>query len=68
MTSFYRKLFNLFSKKEKYALFGFCLLNIIGSFLEVLGIGAIIPIVTIFTKPELIEKNALLSELKDLLK
>jgi ATP-binding cassette subfamily C protein len=61
------KILGLFNKREKITFFGLFTLNIAGSFLEVLGIGAIIPIVTILTKPELIEKNAILSRLKDII-
>lgn len=65
--SFYKKLFELFDQREKCALLAFSFLNVIGSLLEVLGIGAIIPIITLLTKPELIDKNPILSWIRNLL-
>ncbi|HCE45327.1 MAG TPA: ABC transporter ATP-binding protein [Lentisphaeria bacterium] len=61
------KVLELFNYREKIILLGLFAINIVGSFLEVLGIGAIIPIVTILTKPDLIEKNAILLRIKEII-
>lgn len=54
----------MFNSKEKAYLSGILCLNIVGSFLEVLGIGAVIPIITLLAKPEVMEKNTLLLGIK----
>ncbi len=62
-----RKLSVLYNQREKAYLCAILALNILGSFLEVLGIGALIPIITLLTKPEIIEKNSLLLWMKKLI-
>ncbi len=56
-----RQLFSLFSRKEKFLLAGMLFLNVTCSMLEIIGIGAVIPFLLLFTKPDAITGNRFLS-------
>ena len=47
----------LFDKRDKLNLFCILLLILVGGFLEMLGIGLILPFLAIISKPDIIEKN-----------
>ena len=50
----------LLSPRDKWCLAGIVLLLCIGAMMEIAGIGLLLPLVAVFTKPELLEQNAIL--------
>lgn len=51
------KLRILLSPREKYLLIGIVLLMAFGAVMELVGLGLLMPLVALFTKPELLEQN-----------
>ena len=51
---------HLLSLRDKWCLAGIVLLLCIGALMEIAGIGLLLPLVAVFTKPELLEQNAIL--------
>ena len=47
----------LLSPRDKWRLIGVVLLMVLGALLEILGVGLLMPIIALFTKPELLEQN-----------
>lgn len=62
-----RQLFALFSNKEKWMLGGILFLNVTCSMLEIIGIGAVIPFLLLFTKPDAVTGNRFLRMFYDFL-
>ncbi len=60
MNNFLRKTWSLFSLKERSQLGLLLILILTGTFVEILGIGATIPIVATLSKPEIIQEQAAL--------
>jgi ATP-binding cassette, subfamily B, bacterial PglK len=63
MKSTIEKLWHLFDKQDRYGLFLLVFLVILGSFLEILGIGAIIPFIVMLSQPEAFHENPFLKQL-----
>lgn len=62
------KLWYLFNRSDKYALLLLFVLILFGTVLELLGIGAIIPFITMLAKPEVIEESVYIKFVYDVLK
>ena len=60
MLDLLRKLRILLSPRDKWFLVGMVLLMTLGAVAEIAGIGLILPVVAVFTKPELMEQNKIL--------
>lgn len=58
------KLRILMTRREKFALLGIALLTTVGAAMEIVGLGLLMPLVALFTKPELLEKNRYLRLLR----
>ena len=59
------KLRILMTRREKFALLGIALLTTVGAALEIAGLGLLMPLVALFTKPELMEQSRFLRPLGD---
>ena len=66
MREVFRKIRFLISPRDKWRLLGVVLLMTVGALLEILGVGLLMPIVALFTKPELLERNAFLKLFRSL--
>ncbi len=60
------KLRILFSRREKFILLGVVALMTLGAMMEIAGLGLLMPLVALFTKPELLEQNRYLRLLASL--
>ena len=58
------KLRILMTRREKFALLGIALLTTVGAMMEIVGLGLLMPLVALFTKPELLEQNRYLRLLR----
>jgi ATP-binding cassette subfamily C protein len=67
MLELLKKLWSLFSRKDKIEAVVLVLMMIVGALLEVVGIGLIMPIVALLSKPELIEQNKYLAQVQHVL-
>ena len=54
------KLRILLTRREKFALLGIALLTTVGAAMEIVGLGLLMPLVALFTKPELMEQSRFL--------
>ena len=54
MKNLFGKIFTIFDKKEKVVFFSLIFLIIINTFLELLSIGLIIPIISIIFSPDIL--------------
>jgi ATP-binding cassette, subfamily B, bacterial PglK len=63
MKSTIQKLWHLFDKQDRWSLVLLVFLIILGSFIEILGIGAIIPIIVLLSQPEAFQENPFLKQL-----
>ncbi len=61
------KLYGLFDKREKRKLGLILVMMLLAAFFEVLGIGLIVPFISVATKPNLIQDNSVLSYLYETL-
>ena len=50
----------LLSPRDKWRLLGLVLLMTAGALAEIAGIGLLMPVIAVFTKPELMDQNAVL--------
>ena len=57
------KLRILLTRREKFALLGIALLTTVGAAMEIAGLGLLMPLVALFTKPELMEQSRFLRPL-----
>ena len=57
MWNVFCKIRMLISPRDKFRLIGVVLLMTLGALLEILGVGLLMPIIALFTKPELLEQN-----------
>ncbi len=57
------KLRILMTRREKFALLGIALLTTVGAAMEIVGLGLLMPLVALFTKPELMEQSRFLRPL-----
>ena len=61
-----RNLRLLLTRKDKFRLAGVIVLLFISAMLEVAGLGLLLPVVAVFTKPELLEQNKFLAFFRQL--
>ena len=61
ITSSIKKLYLLFSKKEKKNFFLLMVLSVFVGILQVIGVGSIMPFISVASKPEVIHSNEILS-------
>ena len=59
------KLRMLMTRREKFALLGLALLSAVGAAMEIAGLGLLMPLVALFTKPELMEQSRFLRLIGD---
>ena len=59
-----RQLRVLLSPREKWQCLGLSAFMAVGAGLELLGLGLVMPVIAAFTKPELLEQNALLRDVR----
>ena len=59
------KLRILMTRREKFVLLGIALLTTVGAAMEIAGLGLLMPLVALFTKPELLEQSRYLRLLRD---
>ena len=59
MKNLFGKIFTIFDKKEKVVFFSLIFLIIINTFLELLSIGLIIPIISIIFSPDILPEYLL---------
>ena len=57
MINLFNKIFKILDSKEKFTFFILIILIIINTFLELLGIGLIIPIISIIFSPDMLPKS-----------
>jgi len=65
MYSILKNLWSILSPKEKLITLALLIMMVISSVLELLGIGLLMPVIALFTKPELIEQNKYLKLIHD---
>ena len=66
MVELIRNLRLLLTRKDKFRLAGVIFLLFIGAMMEVAGLGLLLPVVAVFTKPELLEQNKFLAFFRQL--
>ena len=57
MINLFNKIFKILDSKEKFTFFILIILIILNTFLELLGIGLIIPIISIIFSPDMLPKS-----------
>ncbi|MBO5760347.1 MAG: ABC transporter ATP-binding protein [Lentisphaeria bacterium] len=67
MISFLKKIWLLLDKKEKFFFFILLFMMCTGAYLELMGIGLVLPIIAALTNPVLLQENKLLKILYDFL-
>lgn len=65
MKSAIKKLWALFHTRQRWGMFVLILLVIGGTVLEVIGIGAIIPLIALLSQPNAIQENQILQQLQE---
>ncbi|MBO4303432.1 MAG: ABC transporter ATP-binding protein [Lentisphaeria bacterium] len=60
MIGFLKKIWSLLDKKEKFLFFLLLVMMCFGAYLELLGIGLVLPIIAVLTNPVLLQENKLL--------
>lgn len=60
MITFLKKIWGLLDKKEKFLFFLILVMMCIGAYLELIGIGLVLPIIAALTNPVLLQENKLL--------
>ena len=68
MRSILSKLFYLFGSRSKLVISVLLVMILVGTVLEMFGIGAILPLVTLFSSPNPLEANLFLKKIHDWLK
>ncbi|HKM02193.1 MAG TPA: ABC transporter ATP-binding protein [Sedimentibacter sp.] len=58
-----KKISYIFTREQKFKLLGLLLLIVVGAFLELLGVTAILPFVNVMVSPDLIETNNFLNRI-----
>ncbi len=67
MLSLLKKLASLLSPREKFICVIFVLMMVVNAFMEMIGIGLIMPVIALLSKPELIQQNKYLKMIYDFL-
>ena len=61
-----KKLNNIFEKEQKWKLLILFIMILIGTFAELLGVSAVLPLIQVAMKPAVVEENILVSRIADI--